>query len=454
MLTIYGAKQRFCDSADRRSFLKIGALGMGGLTLAQILQAEAQASNVKQGDPNSRKAVIQIFLAGGISHQDFVDLKPEATDNIRGEFSPIPTNVPGIEICELLPKLARMMDQFAVIRSIADSDGAHAAIQCLSGYRGNDQQRLEQPCFGSFVAKALGSPDPAVPAFMGLSKDCGHKPWADIGFPGKLGRAYAPVRPDGDDIKAMQLDGVTLEQLKNRQKLLTAFDGFRRDVDNAVLSGTQAIYEQAFDVLTSSKLLNALDITKEDPKVLERYGIGNAAAGGSSKNVDDGPPIWNEQILLCRRLIEVGVRCVTLGYGRWDYHGGNFKQMRERLPILDNGLSALIADLKERDLVDDVTVFVCSEFGRTPKINKNAGRDHWPQANCALLAGGGLKTGQVIGSTTADAGYPDDRPVKFQELFATLYHQMGIDPKGFIRNDNEFPIKLLSQNLSPMHELV
>jgi hypothetical protein len=383
-----------------------------------------------------------------------VDLKPEAADNIRGEFRPIPTNVPGIEICELMPKLAQMMDDFTIIRSIADSDGAHAATQCLSGYRTGDQQRLEQPAFGSFIARALGSPDPAVPPFMGLSKDCGHKPWADIGFPGKLGRAYAPVRPDGDDIKAMQLDGITLDQLKNRQKLLTAFDGFRRDVDNSVLQGSNAIYEQAFDVLTSSKLLNALDITKEDPKTLQRYGIGSQATGGSDKNVDDGPPIWNEQILLCRRLIEIGVRCVTLGYGRWDYHGNNFGQMRERLPIMDNGLSALITDLKDRGLIDDVTVVVCSEFGRTPKINGSAGRDHWPQANCALLAGGGLRTGQVIGSTTADGGYPDERPVKFQEIFATLYHQMGIDPKGFIRNSSDFPIKLLDQNLSPMHELV
>lgn len=454
MLTIQGNKQRFCDSSDRRSFLKIGALGLGGLSLAQILEAEAGASNAEYGGSNSRKAVIQIFLAGGVSHQDFVDLKPEAPENIRGEFSPIPTNVPGMEICELMPRLAQMMDQFAIIRSIADSDGAHAATQCLSGYHRNQQQRLEQPCFGSFVSRALGSPDPAVPAFMGLSKDCGHKPWADVGFPGKLGRAHAPVRPDGDDIKAMELDGITLEQLKNRKKLLSAFDGFRREVDNNMLQGTEAIYEQAFDVLTSSKLLNALDISREDPKILKRYGIGNEATGGSSKNVNDGPPIWNEQILLCRRLIEVGVRCVTLGYGRWDYHGRNFSQMRERLPILDYGLSALITDLKERDLIDDVTVLVCSEFGRTPKVNGKAGRDHWPKANCALLAGGGLRTGQVIGSTTADAGYPDDRPVKFQEIFATLYHQLGIDPKGFIRNDNDFPIKLLDQNPAPLHELV
>jgi len=145
---------------------------------------------------------------------------------------------------------------------------------------------------------------------------------------------------------------------------------------------------------------------------------------------------------------------VTLGYGRWDYHGNNFGQMKQRLPLLDQCLSALVTDLHERGLDKDVTVLVCSEFGRTPKINKNSGRDHWPQANCALLAGGGLKTGQVIGSTTKDAGHPDQRPVKFQEIFATLYHALGINPKGFIRDTADRPIKLLNQNLNPLHELV
>ena len=175
---------------------------------------------------------------------------------------------------------------------------------------------------------------------------------------------------------------------------------------------------------------------------------------GSPKNVSDGPPVWNEQVLICRRLIEAGVRCVTLGFGRWDYHGNNFGQMRQRLPLVDQVLSALVTDLHERGMDKDVTVLVCSEFGRTPKINKNAGRDHWPPASCALLAGGGLRTGQVIGSTTKDAGHPDQRPVKYQEILATIYHNMGINPKGFIRDDADRPVKLLNQNPDPLHELV
>ncbi|MEE3366470.1 MAG: DUF1501 domain-containing protein [Planctomycetota bacterium] len=448
MLSIHGGSgHRFCDGVSRRSFLQIGGLGLGGLSMAEMMRAQSQATNGVQGDTKN-KAVIMIFLAGGVSHQDFVDLKPNSPKEVRGEFNPIPTNVPGIDICELNPRMAKMADKFAIIRSIVDSDGAHAATQCWSGVRRADQARMQQPSIGSFLAKELGSRDTTVPAFMGLTKTCGHKPWCDVGFPGKLGRAYAPVKPDGDDIKAMTLKGITLDQLNNRKKLLAAFDGFRRTSDSAILRGSDAIYEQAFEVLTSSKLLNALDVSKEDPKIRERYGK------GSSKNVNDGPPVWNEQVLICRRLIEAGVRCVTLGFGRWDYHGNNFGQMKERLPLVDQVLSALVTDLHERGMDKDVTVLVCSEFGRTPKINKNAGRDHWPPASCALLAGGGLRTGQVIGSTTKDAGHPDKRPVKYQEILATVYHAMGINPKGFIRDDANLPVKLLNQNLGPLHELV
>ena len=449
MLTIPGRGQRYCDGVNRRSFLKIGGLGLGGLSMAHMMQAQALATNgVVDSHRKDKKAVIMIFLAGGISHQDFVDLKPKAADGIRGEFSPIDTNVPGIQICELMPNVAQMMDKFSIIRSISDSDGAHAAIQCWSGYRSGDQSRLDQPSFGSMISRALGPRDKTIPPYMGLTKTCGHKPWCDIGFPGSLGRAYAPVKPDGEDIKAMTLQGMTLDQLNNRRRLLTAFDGFRREVDNSAVRGADAIYDQAFDVLTSSKLLEALDVEREDPKVRERYGR------GSDKNVDDGPPVWNDQILLCRRLVEVGVRCVTLGFGRWDYHNNNFGQMRDRLPLLDKGLSALVTDLHDRGLAEDVTVLVCSEFGRTPKVNGKAGRDHWPRANCAMLAGGGMNHGQVIGSTTADAGEPDDRPVKFQEIFATMYQQLGIDPGGFIRDSNDRPMKLLDQNPAPMRELV
>lgn len=445
MLSIDGSQHRFCDGLNRRSFLQLGSLGLGGMSLANLMQAEAFATNGNNGS-GKNKAVIMIFLAGGISHQDFVDLKPNAAEGIRGEFKPIDTSVPGIQICEHLPNMAKMMDKFAIIRSIKDSDGAHAATQCWSGYRRGDQQRMDQPSFGSLITKELGPRDKTVPPYMGLTKTCGHKPWCDVGFPGKLGRAFAPVKPDGEDIKAMKLNGMTLAQLNNRQKLLKAFDGFRREADNQVLDGANSIYQQAFDVLTSSKLLNALDVTKEDPKVRARYGK------GSPKNINDGPPCWNDQILLCRRLVEVGVRCVTLGYGRWDYHGNNFGQMRERLPLLDKGLSALVSDLHERGMDKDVSVLVCSEFGRTPKINKKAGRDHWARTMAVLLAGGGLKPGYVHGSTDKEGKAPDRDPCLPADVCATLMHCLGIDPKHELLTPAGRPLALFREGnvIAPM----
>jgi hypothetical protein len=297
------------------------------------------------------------------------------------------------------------------------------------------------------VAKVLGPTSHVIPPYVGLTKMCGHRPWADVGEPGGLGRAFAPARPDGEDMQAMVLKDMNLEQLKNRRALLASFDQHRRGIERSQAAGVDSVYQQAFDVLTSNRLLDALDVSKEDPRTLDRYGR------GSDKNVDDGPPVWNDQILIARRLIEVGVRCVTLGYGRWDYHNNNFGQLKERLPLLDQGITALVNDLHERGLDKDVTVIVWGEFGRTPKVNGSGGRDHWARANSAILACGGLRTGQAIGSTTKDAAEPLDRPVKFQEIFATLYQRLGIDPHSFVRDAAERPIKLLDQDVQPMHEL-
>jgi len=450
MLRIHGASHRFCDGVSRRSFLQIGGLGIAGLSLANLMQAEALATNGAARSTISKnpKSIIQIFLAGGIGHQDTVDLKPEAPKEIRGEFNPIATNIPGIQLCELMPRMAKMMDKFSIIRSISDSRDEHSADHCLSGYPGSVRKRTEQPSMGAVIAKVLGPTSRVIPPYMGLTKMCGHRPWADCGEPGVLGRAYGPARPDGEDMTAMALKDVTLDQLQNRRKLLASFDHYRRGIDQTQAAGMDSIYQQAFDVLTSNKLLDAMNLDKEDPRTLDRYGR------GSDKNVDDGPPVWNDQILIARRLIEVGVRCVTLGYGRWDYHNNNFGQMKERLPLLDQGISALVSDLHEKGLDKDVTVIVWGEFGRTPKINGAGGRDHWARANSAIIAGGGLKMGQQIGSTTKDAAEPLDRPVKYQEIFATLYHAMGIDPHSFIRDASERPIKLLDQNCDAMHELV
>ena len=417
MLNILGHRYQLCDGVSRRSFLQIGGLALGGLSLPQLLQAEAAS-----GIGRSHKAIIMIFLPGGPPHQDMFDLKMDAPMEVRGEFKPIKTNVPGIEICELMPKLAQMMDKFVVIRSIVGATGSHYAFQCLTGRSDRQQPPGGWPALGSVVAKVQGAVHPAAPPFVGLSPPMGEMRWADAGKPGFLGPGYAPFRPNGEGKGDMVLSGITPERLNDRRSLLASFDRFRRDADaRGMLDGGDMFNNQAFGVLTSSKLADALDLSKEDPRVVERYGK------GKPKNVSDGGPRLMEHFLMARRLVEAGARCVTCAFSRWDWHGGNFRRGREDMPMLDQGVTALVEDLHQRGMDKDVTVVVWGEFGRTPQINNNAGRDHWPRVSCALLACGGLRTGQVIGATDRLGGEASDRPVHFQDMFATLYHKMGID---------------------------
>ncbi|HYT60072.1 MAG TPA: DUF1501 domain-containing protein [Haliangiales bacterium] len=445
MLTIYGSRQRFCDGISRRNFLKIGALGLGGLSLPQLLQAEAQS-----GIRRSHKAVIMIFLPGGPSHQDIFDLKMDAPSEIRGEFKPISTNVPGIQICEHLPLLAKIMDKMALVRSIVGATGDHYAVQCLTGRSHKNPPPGGWPCLGSTVAKLQGPVNKAIPPFVGLSPKMGHMPWADNGQPGFLGPAYAPFKPNDAGKDDLVLNGITLDRLAERKMLLASFDRFRRDVDaSGLMEGLDSFNEQAFGMLTSSKLLEALDIEKEDPKVRACYGKGDP------KNRDDGGPKLMEHMLVARRLVEAGARCVTLAFSRWDHHGDNFGALRQDLPLLDQGVSALVQDLHQRGLDKDVSVVVWGEFGRTPTINKDAGRDHWPRVSCGLLAGGGMKTGQVIGATDRLGGEAVERPVQFGDVFATLYHNLGIDvAKVTVTDLNGRPQYLVDAGCQPMKELV
>ena len=447
MLTLHAkAHGRFCDGLSRRDFLRIGGLALGGLSLPQILRAEAQSGVTK-----SHKAVIMIFLPGGPSHQDIFDLKMDAPSEIRGEFRPIATNVAGVQITEHLPRLARMMDKCTLIRSMSDCDSGHDAFQCLTGRPFKGQPTGGWPALGSIVSKIQGAIDPAVPSFVGLAPKMGHMEWARSGAPGFLGVAHAPFEPNkGGGAEDMSLNGVTLDRLADRRALLASFDQFRRDVDaSGVMSGLDSFNQQAFGVLTSSKLLNALDVSKEDPRIVERYGKGDA------KSRDDGGPKLMEHFLAARRLVEAGARCVTVAFSRWDHHGGNFAALRQDLPLLDQGLTALLTDLHERGLDKDVSVVVWGEFGRTPTINKDAGRDHWPRVSCALLAGGGMRHGQVIGATDRLGGEATERPVRFGEVFATLYQNLGIDvTKTTIDDLTGRPQYLVEPGCLPMKELI
>jgi len=444
MLTIYGPKNRFCDGVSRRNFLKIGALGMGGLSLPQVLRAEAS-----QGIGSSHKAVIMIFLPGGPSHQDMFDLKMDAPAEIRGEFKPISTNVPGIQICEHLPKMAKLMDKMAIIRSIVGATGDHYAVQCLTGRSHVNPPAGGWPSIGSVLSKLQGPVDKAIPPFVGLSPKMGHTPWADPGQSGFLGPAHSPFKPNGGGMADMTLNGITTDRLADRRTLLASFDRFRRDVDSTgLMEGLDSFTQQAFGMLTSSKLLDAMNLEKEDSKIREMYGKGDP------RNRDDGGPKLMEHFLMARRLVEAGARCVTLAFSRWDHHGDNFGALRQDLPLLDQGVSALIEDLYNRGLDKDVSVVVWGEFGRTPVINKDGGRDHWPQVSCAVVAGGGMKTGQVIGATDRLGGEAVERPVRFGEVFATLYHRLGIDVSVPQLTDLTGRPQFLVDGHEPMRELI
>ncbi len=440
-----------CSGVPRRTFLKVGGLALGGLSLPQLLHAESQSPSRSR-----HKSVIMIFLSGGPPHQDMVDLKPDAPADVRGEFNPIRTNVVGLDICEHLPKLAKMMDRFAVIRSLVGSEGHHSAFQCVTGRTQVNQPGGGWPSFGSVVSKLQGSVVGSVPPFVGLSPKMKTATWANNGQPGFLGSAFAPFKPNADGMENMVLQGMTVDTLTDRKTLMRGFDTLRREADaDGSLATADESTRRAFEILSSTRLADALDLSKESTRLRDRYGRGSPEPAGYG----DAGPLLNDYFLAARRLVEAGARVVTLSYGRWDWHGKphgtTFENSRHHFPMLDTGLTALVEDLHDRGLSDDVSVVVWGEFGRTPKINPNAGRDHWPAVGCALLSGGGMKTGQVIGSTDRLAGNAKDRPVHFQEVFATLYHNLGIDlTTATVRDLTGRPNFLVDDGMKPLRELV
>lgn len=447
----------FGHPLSRRSFLRVGALGLGGLTLPALLRAEA-ASEVR----SSHKSVILIYLVGGPPHQDMFDLKPHAPSEIAGPWKPIATNVTGVQICEALPKLARIMDKLAVIRSLVGNQIDHDAIQVFNGRNPRNRTPANGwPQLGSAVARLQGPVDPSVPPFVSLCYQCTHPPYNEPG-PGFLGPSLAPFKAMGQTRHDMLLHGLAVERLADRKTLLENFDDMRRDVDaNGAIKAMDTFTEQAFGLLTSSRMADALDLSKESPRVIDRYGTGDPKVFMDS----NGAPRVPQSLLMARRLIEAGARVVTLNYSKWDWHGGKnaegradnsiFLREAEDFPIFDQCVSALVEDLHERGLDKDCTVVAVGEFGRTPKISPQVGRDHWPQVNCALLAGGGMKTGQVIGATDRIAGEAVARPVTWGELFATLYHNLGIDAQRTTLPDlSGRPQHLVEGDSRPLAELV
>lgn len=339
-----------------------------------------------------------------------------------------------------------------------DADGRHDAFQCMTGRRFGDRKPPGGwPSAGGFVSKLQGKVNSAVPPNVALMYKTGNRTWGEPGTGGFLGVQHTPFNLVGRKARSsadsMVLKGITLERLQDRNRLMKSIDNFRRDSDSTGVMESMDVYsQQAMGILTTSRLAEALDLTKEDPRILARYGKSD------EKFQRDGAPKMIENFCIARRLVEAGARFVALNYSRWDWHGGdgmNFPRSRQEFPLLDQGLSALVSDLHERNLDRDVSVVVWGEFGRTPKINRNNSRDHWSKVSCAMLAGGGMRTGQVIGATNGNGEYAVDRPVKFQEVFATLYKNIGLDLNGTrIFDTSGVPQYLVDQGIEPIHELL
>ncbi|MGE5193255.1 MAG: DUF1501 domain-containing protein [Deltaproteobacteria bacterium] len=470
MLTILDTPYRPCDSLTRRGFLVAGALSAGGLTLADLLRAEEAA-----GIRSSHKAVVNIHLDGGPPHIDMIDLKPEAPVEIRGEFSPIDTRIPGFALCEHLPKLAGMADKFVFIRSLVGSVGVHDAFQCQSGFSEKDLKSIGgRPVLGSVVARLRSATGDPAPAFVDLMQ--GRPLVRNSARAGFLGPAFQPFRPDISKMFSRPLeegmkrelaakgaehstslsliDGLSVERLQDRTGLLHEFDRLRREIDaSGMMHAMDGFTQQAVGILTSGRFADAIDLDKEDPRVVARYTL--ADRGVSDPVGTSEGSSWPKKLLLARRLIEAGVRCVSLSLSDFDTHSANFARLRNLLPLLDHGLQAFMTDLEERGLLEDVSIVAWGEFGRTPGVDgKTAGRHHWPNVGMALLAGGGLRTGQVIGQTDRTASAAVARPVHYKDVMATLYHNLGIDLADARLTDPTGRPQMLLDAGQPLREVI
>ena len=424
MFTLWGDQQRYCDGLSRRNFLQIGAFG-AGLSLAGMLRAqEAQKTG------SSNKAAIMIYLPGGPSHMDMYDLKPNAPKEYKGEFNPIATNVPGIQISELFPLQAKMMDKLAIIRSLVAVD-EHSDVNLMTGVTENANRTVNHPSFGAVLSKLRGGTANDIPPFVSLR---GMSRGTEPGF---LGVAHRPFTPDGQGFRNLKLaGGINSERMDDRKTLLTSFDEIKREIDSTgTMKGIDSFTTRAFDMVSSGAVRKALDLTREDPRSRNRY-----------KGI--------EQFLQARRLVEAGVGCVTLAIGSWDTHSSNFKTLRNQLPMVDRGIAALVQDLCDRGMDKDVVTVMWGEFGRTPRVNGNdGGRDHWSPVMSALVAGGGLKMGQAIGSSSARGEYPRDRRLTVPQVLSTLYSAVGIDPAKTFNNGTGRPVHIVTDR-EPVKELI
>ncbi|MBI2805558.1 MAG: DUF1501 domain-containing protein [Planctomycetes bacterium] len=441
--------KRFCDGFSRRDFLHLGAAGLfgAGLNVPSILHAQERART--RGQSTRDISVIYLFLKGGLSTIDTFDLKPNAPTEFRGEFNPIATNVTGIRVCEHVPRIARQMDKFSLIRSFRhhNSDHGPADHYMLTGYfpvagfNPNLSPNNQRPAVGSVVARKLG-PRGGVPANVALPR------MHASGGPAYLGTTAAPFVIDADpnapnftvpDIVPPPTLAAT--RLESRRELLRQLDRYQASVERTANSHARAVSDyqrEAFNLMVSPEARRAFDLQAESARLRDEYGRNTLG----------------QSCLMARRLVEAGVRCVTIDHTNWDTHDNNFLTLRrELLPALDAGLSTLFRDLADRGRLQNTLVVVTGEFGRTPRINRNAGRDHWGPAFTVAVGGGGIKGGRAIGASDARAERPANNPHGPEDLMATIYHLMGIDINEEFYTPEGRPVPIVS-NGRPIREIL
>ena len=454
MLTIWGDEGHSCDPVSRRDFLRVGGLGLGGLGLADVLRLQAQDKAA-----TTPKSVILIHLHGGPSQVDSYDMKPNAPAEYRGEFQPIATNVPGIDICELMPRQARIMDKLAIVRDLQfhnELPNDHDPQEVFTGFA----PKYKRPPLGAIVSRYWPIQS-ALPPYISLCKhDSALVQRAHPEDPLYVGASHRPFEPISGDLANLQMN-IALPRLNDRVALLRGLDTIRCGADQRRnLEGLDGFTQRALAMVSSKKVLEALDISLEPAHIRDRYGPDYSYMPTSFSY--SKPLVWpTTKFLIARRLVEAGVPVVTLAVGNWDHHGvlsngpqsGIFPRLAEELPWFDQAFCALITDLDERGLLNDVAVVAWGEMGRTPRINRQAGRDHWQESGFALMAGGGMKTGQVIGSTDAYGARPRGNPHTAQNVFANLYRVLGINPAATLPDFSGRPQFLLDDR-EPISQLL
>lgn len=416
-----GKTYQLCDGINRREWLQLGALGLGGLTMADLLRLRAEG---KSSTKTSHKAVILVFLNGGASQLDMFDMKPKAPAEFRGEFKPVQTNVPGMDVCELLPRHAKMANRYAILQGMQQITSGHSLYEASTGFGGRAQPM--RPAFGAWVSRFSKSRNNGMPPWVKMSGGSG---------PAFLGSNHNGFNPSGGLMA--DLRGPRGGMPKDRIELLKELDtlGGKVESDPEVIA-TDTYTAKALEMMATTRIRDAFDLKKESDKVKSKYG--KQSYGGLT-------------LLQALRLAEAGVSCITVygpGNGKWDTHKNNFTTLKSKiLPEYDQNITAMIADLYDRGLDKDVAIAIYGEFGRTPRINKNAGRDHYPQSNFVQIVGGGLKMGQTIGNTglRGDQDISRSKPYTIQNLMATLYHVLGIDPGVKVPDNFGRPQYLLEQ---------